>query len=174
MEIRSESRIHYPRERVYRAYRDQLPAIAAHMPDIREIIVHSREEQDGVVKILNEWVSDRDIPAVVAKVIRPEHLRWNDHATWHDADFYVDWVIETRAFTDAVRCSGRNSMIADGDGTIVRLEGSLEISVKGIPGVPSFLAKRLAPQVERFIVGLITPNLKNTNTSLQDYLDAEV
>jgi len=143
------------------------------MPDVREIVVHSREESNGVVKILNEWISDREIPKVVAKIIRPEHLRWNDHATWHDSDFYVDWVIETRAFTEAVRCSGRNTILADGDTTLVRLQGELNISVTAIPGVPKFLAKRLAPQVEKFIVGLITPNLKNTNQSLQDFLDAE-
>jgi len=174
LEIRSESRIHYPRERVYRAYRDQLPEIAEYMPDIREILVHSREESDGVVEILNEWISDREIPKVVAKIIRPEHLRWNDRATWHDSEYAVDWVIEPRAFTEAVQCSGRNTMIADGDdATIVRLTGELKIAVTNIPGVPNFLAKRLAPQVEKFIVGLITPNLKNTNQSLQDFLDAE-
>ena len=173
MEIRSESRIHYPRERVYETYRDKLREIAEYMPDIREIVVHSREEADGIVKLHNEWISDRDVPKVVANIIKPEHLRWDDHATWHDEGYYVDWVIETRAFTEAVTCSGRNSMIADGDHTIVRLTGELKISVVGIPGVPKFLAKRLAPQVEKFIVGLITPNLKNTNKSLQDYMDAE-
>ncbi len=174
MEIRSESRINYPRAKVYETYRDKLREIAAYMPDIREIVVHSREEADGIVKLHNEWISDREVPKVVAKIIKPEHLRWDDHATWHDEGFYVDWIIKTRAFTDAVTCSGRNSMIAVGDNaTIVRLTGELKITVTGIPGVPSFLAKRLAPQVEKFIVGLITPNLKNTNKSLQDYLDAE-
>ena len=173
MEIRSESRISYPRQRVYETYRDKLSEISAYMPDIKDIIVHSRAEADGQVKIHNEWISDREIPAVVAKIIKPEHLRWDDHATWHDDGFYVDWVIKTRAFTEAVTCSGRNAMIADGDNTIVRLTGDLKITVTKIPGVPSFLAKRLAPQVEKFIIGLITPNLKNTNKSLQDFLDAE-
>ena len=56
---------------------------------------------------------------------------------------------------------------------MVRLTGDLQINVKEIPGVPSFLAKRLAPQVEKFIVSLITPNLEQVNKSIERFLDAE-
>lgn len=173
MEIRSESRISYPRDQVYRAYRDRLADIAGYIPDVQQIKVHSRKEEGGVVKLHNEWIAEREIPAVAAKIIRPEHLRWDDHATWHDAEYYCDWEIKPRAFTDAVQCRGRNTFIADGDDTIVRLTGDLQINLKEIPGVPSFLGNRLAPQVEKFIVSLITPNLKATNESIQAFLDAE-
>lgn len=174
MKILSESRIAYPREQVYLAYRDQLPQIAAFIPDIKEIKVHSREETSTGVKLHNEWISDREVPAMVAKIIKPEHLRWDDYADWNDEGSHVDWVIKTRAFTEAVTCSGRNSIVAEGDdATLVRLTGNLEINVKEIPGVPSFLGKRLAPQIEKFIVSLITPNLEQVNKSIQRYLDAE-
>ncbi len=53
----------------------------------------------------------------------------------------------------------------------MRLTGTLVIDLKEIPGVPSFLGRRLAPQVERFIVSLITPNLEAVNTSIQRFLD---
>lgn len=173
MEIRSESRISHPRDKVYETYRDRLAEIAAHMPDISEVIVRSRTEEGDKVTFHNEWVSQREVPKVVSAIIKPEHLRWDDHAIWHNDAYYVDWTLKTRAFTEAVSCSGRNTMIADGDGTIVRLTGNLDIALKNIPGVPNFLAKRLAPQVEKFIVSLITPNLRNTNQSLQNFLDAE-
>ncbi len=174
MQILSESRIAYPRDRVYLAYRDKLPEIARYIPDIKEINVLSREEGDGWVKLHNEWVSDREIPSMMSKFLKPEHLRWDDFAHWTDAAFHVDWEIKTRAFSDAVRCSGRNAMIAEGDNqTLVRLTGELTIDVRDIPGVPSFLARRLAPQVEKFIVSLITPNLEQVNQSIERYLDAE-
>ena len=174
MQILSESRIAYPREQVYLAYRDKLPDIAKFIPDIREITVHSREETGHGIKLHNEWVSDREVPAMVAKIIKPEHLRWDDYADWNDEGSHVDWVIKTRAFTDAVDCKGRNAIIAEGDkSTLVRLTGDLKINVRDIPGVPSFLAKRLAPQVEKFIVSLITPNLEQVNASIERYLDAE-
>jgi hypothetical protein len=173
MEIRSESRIHYPREQVYRAYRDRLPDIASYIPDVREIKVLSREEGDATLRLHNEWIAHREIPQIASSILRPEHLRWDDFATWHDGAFYCDWEIKPRAFTDAVRCKGRNTFVADGDATLVRLTGDLQIDLREIPGVPGFLGKRLAPQVEKFIVSLITPNLKATNESIQAFLDAE-
>ena len=82
-------------------------------------------------------------------------------------------MIKTRVFTDSVTCSGRNTFIEDGpNSTKVQLQGSLTISVKAIPGVPSFVAKRMAPQIEAFIVKLITPNLEQVNRSIGAYLDA--
>lgn len=173
MEIRSESRISYPRDQVYRAYRDRLSDIAAFIPDVQQIIVHSREEGSGQVKIHNEWVAQKEIPAIAAKIIRPEHLRWDDYATWHDDTFHCEWEIKPRAFTDAVICRGRNTFVTDGDDTLVQLTGELQINLKEVPGVPSFLGSRLAPQVEKFIVSLITPNLQATNEAIQAFLDAE-
>ena len=172
MEIRSESRIRYPRDRVYRAYRDRLPEIAAFIPDIREIVVRSRQEVPGGIELHNEWVADREIPSFAQAFLKPEHLRWDDYARWHDAEHYVAWTLKTRAFTDAVKCSGRNTFYEDGGGTRVLLTGDLTIDLREIPGVPSFLAKRVAPQVEKFIVSLITPNLERVNASIERFLDA--
>lgn len=174
MEIRSESRIHYPRAQVYAAYRDRLPEIAKFIPDIKEIVLRSREEAGGRVKLHNEWVADREIPSFAKAILKPEHLRWDDFAEWHDEGFYVAWTLKTRAFTDAVRCSGRNTFVEDGaGGTRVLLTGDLQIDLKEIPGVPSFLAGRIAPQVEKFIISLITPNLERVNASIEKFLDAE-
>ena len=171
MEIRSESRIKYPREQVYVAYRDRLPEIAKFIPDIREIVVRSRREVPGGVELHNEWVADRDIPSFAQAFLKPEHLRWDDHASWNDEGRYVAWRLQTRAFTDAVRCAGRNTFVEDGAGTRVVLAGDLTIDLKEIPGVPGFLAKRVAPQVEKFIVSLITPNLERVNASIERFLD---
>lgn len=172
MQILSESRIAYPREQVYLAYRDRLPEIAALIPDVREVKVMAREVTATGVTLHNAWTSDREIPSIVAKILRPEHLVWDDHATWNDAGSYVDWVIKPRAFRDAVHCAGRNLLIADGDhATVVRLTGDLAIDIREIPGVPTFLATRLAPQVEKFIVSLITPNLEQVNAGIERFLD---
>lgn len=173
MKINSEARIPYPREQVYLAYRDRMAEIAEFIPDIKEVKIVSREEGDGTVTLHNEWASDREVPSVVSKIIKPEHLRWDDYATWHNAAFYAQWEIKTRAFTDAVRCTGRTEVLEDGDSTVVRLTGDLSITLKEIPGVPSFLARRMAPQVEKFIVSLVTPNLQQVNRSIHRFLDSE-
>ncbi len=171
MEIRSESRIRQSREKVFAAYRDRLPELAPYLDDIAEIKVLSRSEADGKVKLHNEWISDREIPAFAQKILKPEYLRWDDHAVWDASAWTCDWEIRTRAFTEAVSCRGRNQFLEDGDGTRVVLTGDLTIDLREIPGVPRFLAGTIAPQVEKFIVNLITPNLEAVNRSLQRFLD---
>lgn len=174
MQIHSESRIHHPLELVYQSYRDRLPEIAPYTPDIREIVVHSREERPEGPKLHNIWVADREIPAIANGLIKEDMLRWDDFASWNDAERHVDWVLRIPAFPDQVQCSGRNAFFDDGaGGTRVVLSGDLSISLKKIPGVPRLLAGRIAPKIEEFIVKLVTPNLEKVNSSLERFLDEQ-
>lgn len=174
MQINATSIIPHPLDRVYHAYRDELSAVAAYMPNVKEVIVRSREDVADGVKLHNEWVGKGEIPKVAQSIIKPEMVRWDDYAHWHDAATSCDWNIRTRMFTESVRCSGTTKLTADGpDRTKVVLQGTLELSLKDIPGVPRILAGTIAPQVEKFIVALITPNLEQTNTALAQYLAAK-
>lgn len=175
MKIYSESRIHHPLQLVYQSYRDRLPEVAPYTPDIKEIVVHSREEMSMGPKIHNEWIVDREIPKVVQGLLTPDMMRWDDYAQWEDEQHHVNWKLHIPAFPEQVKCSGRNAFFADGpDATRVVLTGDLEISLRDIPGVPRLLAGRLRPKVESFIVKLVTPNLEKVNHSLERYLDATV
>ena len=172
MKIQSESLIHHPIERVYTSYRDELSRVAPYTTDIKEIIVHAREDLPQGPKIHNIWVADRDIPKIAAGIVKPEMLRWDDFAQWDNAAQHVDWTLNIPAFPDQVACSGRNAFFADGpDRTRVVLTGELEINVRNIPGVPRIMAGRIAPKIEAFIVKLITPNLEKINESLERFLD---
>ncbi|MBN2799600.1 MAG: hypothetical protein JXX28_10670 [Deltaproteobacteria bacterium] len=172
MEIRSESIIRHPRAAVYAAYRDNLPEIARdYMPDIKEIIVHKREDNAAGVSLHNEWVSSADLPRAMQTVIKPEMMKWNDFADWDDAGFFVAWRLKTGAFTDAVICAGRNTFEEiDANTTKVVLTGDLTIDPKALP-VPRLLAGKMATTIEGFVVKMITPNLTKVNESLQTYLD---
>ncbi|MFT5679350.1 MAG: hypothetical protein ACI8RZ_000254 [Myxococcota bacterium] len=172
MQINSESRIQHPRSTVYSAYRDRLPEVVPYIPDIKEIRVESRESTAAGVKLHNLWIADREIPRMVQNFLKPEMLRWNDYADWNDDKMWCDWTLQIPAFPNNVTCSGRNAFYADGETTRVVLTGSLEINPK-FPGIPRLLANRLAPQIEKFIVMLITPNLERVNQSLGDFLDAQ-
>ncbi len=172
MRIHSTSVVNHPRQRVFEAYRDQLPDIAAYIPDIREIQVQRRGDEGGRVQLHNVWIADRELPSFARGILQPDMLRWDDFADWDLAAWCCTWRMKTRAFTESVRCSGTNRFEAIDEGsTRVVLAGDLEIDVKSIPGVPRLLAGRLKPQVERFIVSLITPNLEQVNTSLGRFLD---
>jgi hypothetical protein len=174
MRIHSESRIRHPLGEVYKAYSDDLPKLVPYIPDIKDIVVKSREATPYGKKIWNRWIAGADLPTVVQSVIKPEMLQWDDFAEWHDAETYVDWRLSFPAFPNRVKCGGRNAFIGDGDQTRVVLTGTLEIDLKDFPGIPSLVARRVGPKVEEFIVKLITPNLERVNRSLQQYLDDQV
>jgi len=172
MRIHSESLIHHPQPAVYDAYRNRLSEIAAYIPDVREIRVEKREEGEGAATIHNVWIADREIPVFARAFLKPEMLQWDDFAEWKDDEGRVYWKLRLRVFTDSVTCGGTNTFErVDDDNTRVRLEGDLDIDVKNIPGVPRLLAGGIKPKVEKFIVSLITPNLKRVNESLQQFLD---
>jgi hypothetical protein len=173
MRIHSESVLHHPQALVYEAYRDRLPEIAAYMPDIKEIRVESREPFAGGVKLHNVWVAEREVPVFARAFIKPEMLCWDDYADWHDAEQQVRFSLKLRVFTESFRCTGTNTIRrVDDRKTSVTLEGDLDLDLKNIPGVPKLLAGGLKPQVEKFIVSLVTPNLERVNESLQRFLDA--
>ncbi|HND30359.1 MAG TPA: hypothetical protein PLA94_10185, partial [Myxococcota bacterium] len=134
----------------------------------------SRKERPGGVSLHNEWVGKGEIPKVAQGIIRPEMLRWDDYAEWDDARSLVEWTIKIRVFSENFKCSGVNRFVEEGPGrTRVNLTGNLELSLKDIPGVPRILAGTIAPQVEKFIVALIKPNLEQTNEAVGKYLDSK-
>lgn len=174
MQISASSVIRHPRARVYQAYRDELPQIAPYMPNIKEIIVRSRDERPSGVKLHNEWIGRGEIPRVVQSIIKPEMVRWDDYAEWDDAGSFCAWRIGLRVFADNVKCGGTNRFTEETPAsTRVTLSGALDIDLRDIPGVPRILASRIAPQVEKFIIALIMPNLEQVNAALGRYLDAK-
>lgn len=174
MQIHAASVVHHPADRVYLAYRDELPAIATFMANIKEIRVLAREDREGGVRLHNEWSGKGEIPKVAQRIITPDMVKWDDHADWSDAERLGRWSISTRFFTESVRCTGTTRIEAHGDAASrITLAGTLDINVGDVPGVPRFLASSLAPQVEKFIIALITPNLEQVNGALERYLDSK-
>lgn len=174
MKIRSESVLDHPIDRVYRAYRDEMPAIASTIPDISAVRELSRADRAGGVDIHNEWISATRLPPGLSSIIKPEHLRWDDYAEWDDAQRTVRWRIATRVFTEQIVCGGTNRFVEQGDSaTRLILDGELRIDIRSVPGVPGFVARRLGPRLESFFVGLITPNLEKVNVYLGRYLDQQ-
>lgn len=172
--IDSETRIAHPPRAVFEVFRDRLPEVVPYLDDIREIRVEQRDQTDGVVRLHNVWASDREVPRVVRPLLKPDQLQWDDFASWHEDGLYSEWEIRTRVFADAVQCKGRTEILDDGAGnTRVHISGSFDVDLGTVPGVPGFMGKRIAPQVEKFIVSLITPNLERTNVAVGRFLDGQ-
>ncbi len=176
MRIEADARISFPRELVFSTYRDRLPQLVPHLPNIKKIEVLEREDAAkgaGTTRLLNVWHAEGDIPRVAQSVIKPEMLNWKDHALWNQNDWTCEWRVETKIFTESISCRGKNQFVEQGGVTVLQIRGHLDIDLRGIPGVPKFLAGSVAPVVEKFIVGLLTPNLLSVSGGLEKFLEAE-
>jgi hypothetical protein len=172
MKIETDAILSHPRDVVFRAYRDELPDLVKHLPNVTSIQVEDRREDGGRIALVNVWQAGGDIPAPVRKLLGTSILSWHDYATWDEASFTCDWNIETHSFREAVRCSGRNHFVElDGGRTRLDIKGELHIDLKKVRGVPSMLAGSLGRTVEQFLVKQITANLTDVSEGLGRYLD---
>lgn len=174
MKIEADSVLPFSRERVFRAYRDELPDFTAYLPNVRAIEVKSRKEQGPIVELHNVWHGGGDIPGPVVKILGDSKLSWDDFAKWNETEHFVEWNIRTHVFTEAVTCGGRNTFIdLGGDRTRLEIQGDISIDVKKVKGVPSFLAGSIGKTVENFLVKQITANLTSVSDALTRYLQSK-
>lgn len=173
MKISTDNRVPFPREIVYTTYRDKLTELVRYVPDIRSINVKSRREADNVIYIVNEWHGGGEIPLAARALLSQDMLSWLEHDVWDESKFTLDWRLETRAFTEAVSCIGKNTFIEDGDATIIQSRGELKIDPNQIHGAPSFLTGQIARVVEDFLGTKIKPSLVQMSDGVRKYLESK-
>lgn len=160
--------------KVFKTHRDQLPKLVERMPNVDEIIVDSREEDGELVHLVNIWhAAETEVPAVARPFIKRELLSWIDRATWNEDELTVEWDIELGFLPDAITCRGFNEFEEFDGITRVTMEGELIVDANKIPGIPRMLAKKVGQVVEKFVVGLVEPNLRETNKLVERYMSEE-
>lgn len=163
--------ISHERDTIYEIFRDKLVELRPFLPTVKDIIQESYERDGDTVNIVNTWVAaDEDIPSVAQKFIKPEMLRWTDRATWHDDENSCDWDMEVGFLKEAISCAGKTYYREKNGKTEVHITGDLQVDAKKIPGVPKLLAGKVGDAVEKFVVKMITPNLKEVNRGAEKYL----
>jgi len=171
MELRADARIPFPRDLVFRTYRDGILNLLPYLPNVRGIDIKSRKEEGTVISFVNEWKGGGDVPAAIRAVLSEAVLQWTDYASWDASTLTCDWRTETHAFTEATQCRGRNTFLDDGPGkTVIEIRGNLDIDAKKLRGVPGFLAGKIGRAVEEFLVGKIQANLVETAKGIERYL----
>ncbi|MEQ1567893.1 MAG: hypothetical protein ABMA64_19800 [Myxococcota bacterium] len=164
--------IPHPREVVFSTHRDKLQELVPYLPNVKQVVTESRVVEGAVVKLLNVWhgTSD-DVPGPFKSLIKPETLSWIDRATWDGDRWRCDWEITLSALPEAVTAKGTSTFLAEGSETVIQMNGEFVIHPERVPGVPAFVAKAAAPALERFVVGLLQPNLRRSNQAVQQYID---
>lgn len=177
MKIEADNVVAFPREVCFATYRDRLVELVPYLPNVSGITVKQREQpfqgSPKKVRLVNEWRAVSEIPKVAAALIKPEMLAWEDTAIWDEESWVCHWSVATHFFSDRVRCEGTNEFIPQGDRTLFRIRGDLDIRLGGLPGVPRLLGDKVGSLVERFVVALLTPNLTSISTGLERFLRAE-
>lgn len=175
MKIHCPSNIPFSREEVFTAYRDDLTSLVQYLPNIEKIEVAKREETaDGIIEFENHWYAEAQIPKVAQAFIKPEMLKWIDYAKWDQNNWTCDWRIETFFMREAVTCGGRNEFTEAGaESMSLTINGDLSLNAKAVPGVPKLLAGTIKPQLEKFIIALITPNFETINKGIISYLQSK-
>jgi hypothetical protein len=171
MKLRTESIVRFPRELVFRTYRDRLVELVPFLPNVRAIEERSRDEQAPITNVVNVWHGGGDLPAAVRGVLSERMLSWTDHARWDASSWRCAWRMESHAFREALRAEGENEFREVEGGCVLRIEGDIAIDGRRLP-VPRLLAGPAGAAAERFLVAAIQPNLAAVSRGVQRFLES--
>lgn len=164
--------IPFPRDVVYATHRDKLLELVPYLPNVKSVVIQSRTVEGPVMKLVNLWTGTTDdVPAVIRPLVKPEMLTWVDRATWDESKWRTDWDITITALAEAVTAKGFNTFREEDGETILQMQGEFTIHPDKVPGVPGFVARAAAPTLEKFVVGLLEPNLRRTNAAVRRYIE---
>jgi hypothetical protein len=172
MELTAQTQVPFPRELVYRTYRDRLPEVVPYLPNVSSIVVRQRTEREGRIDLLNIWTARADVPSMARKFLKPEMLAWTDDARWDPVGWICRWRIETQAFPGLVECAGTTAFREAGSQTEIRIDGKLVLHLEKAH-VPRLLAGTVQPMIERIVISALRPNLLSTGEGVGRFLQAE-
>lgn len=176
MEFEKTSRVSHPAKRILELMIDRMDEIVPFLPNVESIEEREREElPGGRIRIVRYWQgAASNVPSAIRPFVSKEVMGWIDTAIWTPAEYKVDWEMST-TLSAFYECSGTNYFEPfpgeEDTATQVRVGGELVIHPSKLPGIPSFLGSRLAPQIEKFVIALLTPNMEDLGKGLQAYFD---
>jgi hypothetical protein len=179
MEFNATATVGHPPEVVLETMIERMEEIVPFLPNVASITTLSTaKRRGGAIAIERRWEGSLDgVPAALRRFVSPQWAAWIDSALWTPAQYKVEWkhTAAVQRIANLYACGGTNYFEPAPRNptriTRVRITGELNVYPDALPGVPSLLGRRLAPQLETFIVNLLTPNLTDLASGLQRYLD---
>ncbi len=131
---------------------------------------------DGRVRTIRRWEAAPGVlPMALRPFARPEWMRWIDTSDWSFEDHREDWILSMERMENLYDCSGSNTFKPHPDfpetKTLAVIEGELQVYPERVRGIPRFLAKKLAPQVEKYVISLLVENLVGMTRELGPFLN---
>lgn len=175
MQFQKEVSVSHPASKVLDTMMNRLEDLTPFRSRLSTLETVSRDVlSDGRVKLLRRCEAFiHSVPTLFRPFLSEGMLTWDEEAVWTPEEFSADWSI-TNSLGHLYTCSGRNYFAPHPNTenvTTIKIGGEINIDPEQVPGVPTFVARRLVPRAERVIISLIEPDLIEIATALQSYLD---
>lgn len=155
-------RFPYPLDVTFDATTKDFDPLQKYVPNVTMIKTEKQEMLDDNREFfLLRFHGDGAIPAVARPVVKPKMLRWNEELVCDHEKYTIEWKIITDYFTEHVHCSGITYYYEEEKGTRVEVNGTFDITLKRLPGLPDRLVQKAVKIVVPFIGRLAEPNLKD-------------
>lgn len=174
MEFECTDDIGFPIDEVFALVRDDMAALVPYLPDVDEIVVVERREEQGGVHLTNQWrASSKSVPSVVSRFVSKDMLTWKDIAFWPEGVKEARWRLEPNVGGRLFECSGSTTLLpgARPDTCKMRIRGDLRVYPERVPGVPRFLAGTLRSRIEGFVVDMLLPNMQSMARGVNGYFE---
>lgn len=178
MKFLVEITLKQPAQHIVRVMMDELDHVTPYMDSVDAVSTLERSDlPDGSTRILRKWQgSTSTSPAVIRPFLTQETLCWLDDARWFPEEYRVEWNVSSN-MSKLYACGGINYFEPHPDNkeewTRARLTGEISVRGDALPGVPTFIGRKVAPTVERFIIRRFEPNFRDLAAGLQRYFNAK-
>ncbi len=164
----------YPLDVTFEATSKDFDPLQKYVPNVTKIKTKKQEMlEDGREFFLLRFHGDGAIPAIARPVIKPKMLRWHEEMICDHEKKIIEWKVITDYFTEYVHSSGFTYYYEEEKGTKVVIDGTFDITLKRLPGLPDRLVQKAVKIVVPFIGKLAEPNMKDFYKAVKKRMNDE-
>ncbi len=160
-----------PVKAAYETIRDHIDKIAVYMPNIVGMKILERKEAGTSTFITSHWQGKHVLPDIIGQIIKVSDMAWIDRAEWQNETRICNWNYEPFIFRDYIRMGGTDTFMAEGDHTLVKIEGDIDVNFLHYPLIPTVLKNKINEQISHILYSLVEPNFLMIYKGLEKYIN---
>jgi len=167
-------RTNYDRGLVFRTHRDDLHAVVPHLDAVRRVELRSTATHaTGQLEQLHRWYGTKAaLPVIARPFVAEELLVWQQRTVWDEDELVARWEIEVPGFGASIECGGTNTYLATRRGSRIEVAGGFSFHPERVAEMSQVPASAV-PMVERIVVSLVVPLIKQSGAAVVRYLEAQ-